>query len=217
MHIRILSAFIFLVAASMQGQTPAPAAEPPTLTAEQLGFSYHIPAGWDPIDAQSTLPQVKEHQLAKAKTDEEKKEINCIQVPVSARKGPPASFLAAMALPYACFGQIMTEKDLPGFAEGGSQGPRAVFDFGEPEYGSYSLGSHKMWIERAKGNPKGRPDMPYTLEIACSLLRNAAVCWMTVSADEQALKEFENNAVTLDGDFFAEFIPATAFDKKPGS
>jgi hypothetical protein len=111
----------------------------------------------------------------------------------------------------------MTEKDLPGFAEGSSEGPRAVFDFGEPVYGSYSLGKHKMWIERAKGNPKGHPEMPYTLEIACGLLKRAAVCWMTVAGDEQALKSFEQNAVTLDGDFFAEFIPPTAFDKKPGS
>jgi hypothetical protein len=212
MHTRFFATF-FLMAASIQAQTPAPVPPP---TPEQLGFSYHIPSGWDEIDAQSTLPEVKERQLANAKTDEEKREIACIQVPVSARKGPPPSFLAAMALPYACFGQIMTDKDLPGFAEGSSQGPRAVFDFSEPAYGSYSLGSHKMWIERAKGNPKGHPEMAYTLEIACSLLRRAAVCWMTVAADEQALKEFEGNAVTLDGDFFAEFVPTRAFDKKPG-
>lgn len=199
--------------ASLVAQTPAPAVPPPT--AEQLGFSYHIPAGWEAIDAQSTLPEVKQRQLANAKTDEEKKEIACIEVPVSAKKGPPPSFLAAMALPFACFGQIMAEKDLPGFAEGASQGPRGVFDFGEPVYGSYSLGSHKMWIERAKGNPKGHPEMAYTLEIACGLLRRAAVCWMTVAADEQSLQEFEKNAVTLDGDFFTEFVPATAFDKKP--
>jgi hypothetical protein len=199
----------------MLAQTPEPAVPAPP-TPEQLGFSYHVPAGWAAIDAQSTLPEVKQHQLANAKTDEEKKEIACIQVPLSARKGPPPSFLAAMALPFACFGQIMTEKDLPGFAEGGSQGPRMIFDFGEPAYGSYSLGKHKMWIERAKGNPKGHPEMAYTLEIACGLLRNSAVCWMTVAADDQALKEFEHNAVTLDGDFFAQFVPPTAFDKKPG-
>lgn len=199
----------------MLAQTPTPAVPAPT--PEQLGFSFHIPSGWDAIDTQSTLPEVKERELANAKTDEEKKEIGCIQIPVSARKGPPPSFLAVMALPYDCFGQIMTEKDLPGFAEGSSRGPRAVFDFGEPTYGTYSLGKHKMWIERAKGNPKGHPEMPYTLEIACSLLRRAAVCWMTVASDEQSLKEFENNAVTLDGDFFAEFVPAAAFDKKPGS
>lgn len=215
MNVRFLFALFFLLTASTPAQTPdAPTASP---SPQQFGFSFHVPAGWTAIDAQSTLPEVKERQLANAKTDDEKKEIACIEVPVSARKGPPPSFLATLALPFDCLGQVVTEKDLPGFAEGSSQGPRAVFDFGDPEYGAYSLGSHKMWIERAKGNPKGHPEVPYTLEIACSLLKRAAVCWMTVAADSQSLKEFESNAVTLDGDFFTEFVPATAFDKKPGS
>lgn len=182
-----------------------------------LGFDYHLPSGWDAVDTQATLPEVKQRQLANAKTDDEKKQIACIQIPISARSGNPPSFLAAMAMPFDCIGQILTEKDLPGFAEGSSEGPRAVFDFGDPEFGSYSLGSHHMWIERAKGNPKGHPEMPYSLEIACSLLKKAAVCWMTVSGNEQSLKEFEQNAVTLDGDFFPEFVPTNAFKKKPGS
>lgn len=206
------SAFILLSAALVAQQTSTPAPTP-----DDLGFRYHLPSGWDAIDTQSTLPEIKQRQLANAKTEEEKKGIACIQVPLSARKGPPPSFLTVMALPYLCYGQIMTEKDLPGFAEGSSEGPRTVFDFAEPVYGSYSLGSHKMWIERAKGNPKGHPEMPYTLEIACGLLKRAAVCWMTVAGDEDALKSFEQNAVTLDGDFFPEFVPPTAFDKKAAS
>jgi hypothetical protein len=209
-----LSAFFIMTicASAQQQQVPTPAPTP-----DEFGFDYHLPSGWDAIDAQSTLPEIKARQTANAKTDEEKKEIACIQVPVSARKGPPPSFLAAMALPFDCFGQIMTEKDLPGFAEGASEGPRAFFDFEEPTFGSYKLGNHSMWIERAKGNPKGHPEMPYTLEIACSLLKRAAVCWMTVAGDDASLKQFEGNAVTLDGDFSAELVPATAFDKKPGS
>lgn len=189
----------------------APAAPAP----ESFGFSYRLPAGWDAIDAQSTLPEVKQRQTANAKTDEEKKEIACIQIPLSARKGAPISFLAVIALPFDCLGQIITEKDLPGFAEGASEGPRAIFDFSDPTYGNYSLGKHHMWVERAKGSPKGHPEMPYTLEIACGLLQKSAVCWMTVAGDEQALKEFEGDSVTLDGDFFAELVPADAFAKKP--
>ena len=152
-----------------------------------------------------------------AKTEDEKKEINCVQVPISARHGAPPSFLAVMALPFDCFGQIMTAKDLPGFAEGALKAPEKVFDFGDPVFGTYAMGSHSMWIERAKGSPKGHPEMPYTLEIACSLLKRAAVCWMTVAGDDQALKDFEGNAVVLDGDFFSQLVPATAFDKKPAS
>jgi hypothetical protein len=190
-------------------------ATPAAPTPESFGFSYRLPAGWEAIDAQSSLPEVKLRQTANAKTDEEKKEIACIQIPASARKGAPPSFLAVIALPFDCFGQIMTDKDLPGFAEGASEGPRAIFDFSDPAFGDYTLGKHHMWVERAKGSPKGHPEMPYTLEIACSLLQKSAVCWMTVAGDDQTLKGFEGNAVTLDGDFFAELVPATAFEKKP--
>jgi hypothetical protein len=212
-HLVISALFLATVCGvAQQQQVPAPAPTP-----DDFGFSYHLPSGWDAIDAQSTLPEVKARQTANAKTDEEKREIACIEIPVSARKGAPPSFLAAMALPFACFGQIMTEKDLPGFAEGASEGPRAILDFGEPTFGSYKLGNHSMWIERAKGNPKARPEMSYTLEIACSLLKRSAVCWMTVAGDDPSLKQFEGNAVTLDGDFFPELVPSTAFEKKPGA
>ena len=213
MTVRHLLLTLLLIAAPLLAQ--APAASPPST--KEFGFAYHLPAGWDLIDTQSSLPEVKKRQMETAKTDDEKREIACVQVPISARRGGPPSFLAVMALPFDCFGQIMTEKDLPGFAQGSSEGPRAFFDFGDPVYGSYSIGSHRMWIERAKGNPKGHPEMPYTLEIACGLLKKSAVCWMTVTGDDQALKEFEGAAVTLDGDFFTELVPATAFDKKSGS
>ena len=214
MNVRNLIPLLFLIAAQLLAQDPA--ATTPS-SPEQFGFTYQVPTGWDAIDAQSTLPEVKKHQMETAKTEDEKKEIGCVQVPVSARRAAPISFMAAMALPFDCFGQVMTDKDLPGFAEGSSEGPRAIFDFGEPVYGNYSLGSHKMWIERAKGNPKGHPEMAYTLEIACSLLKKAAVCWMTVAGDDQALKDFEGTAVTLDGDAFTGLVPPTAFDKKPGA
>lgn len=213
MNIRPLLFILLLMAAPLLAQDlalPAP-------SSEFLGFTYHVPAGWDAIDAQATLPEVKKNQMAKAKTDDEKKEIACVQIPISARRGSPPSFMAAMALPFDCVGQILTEKDLPGFAEGSSEGPRAVFDFSDPVYSTYSMGNHNIWIERAKGNPKGHPEMPYTLEIACSLLKKAAVCWMTVAGDNESLKQFEGTAVTLDGDFFSELVPATAFDKKPAS
>jgi len=209
----LLPTLLLIAAAPLLAQAPAAAAPTP----EDFGFTYHLPQGWDAIDAQSTLPEVKQQQAATAKTEEEKKGIACIQIPISARQAAPPSFLAVVALPFDCFGQIMTAKDLPGFAEGSSEGPRKFFDFADPVFGSYALGSHSLWIERAKGNPKGHPEVPYTLEIACSLLKKSAVCWMTVAGDDQALKNFESNAVTLNGDFFTELVPATAFDKKPAS
>ena len=213
MNVRYFLPSLLLIVAPLLAQAPAAS----TSATGDLGFTYPVPAGWDAIDAESTLPEVKKQQTEKAKTDEEKKEIACVQIPISARRGTPPSFLAAMALPFDCFGQIITEKDLPAFAEGSSEGPRAIFDFGDPVFGAYSMGSHSIWIERAKGNPKGHPEMAYTLEIACSLLKKAAVCWMTVAGDDQSLKGFEGNAVTLDGDFFPELVPSRAFDKKPAS
>jgi hypothetical protein len=213
MNVRYLLPSFLLIAAPLLAQAP-PVAVP---TPENFGFTYHTPDGWDAIDAQSTLPEVKRQQAATARTDDEKREIACVQVPVSARRSAPPSFLAVMALPFDCFGQIMTAKDLPGFAEGSSEGLRKFFDFGDPVYGSYAMGNHTLWIERAKGNPKGHPEMAYTLEIACGLLKKAAVCWMTVAGDDLALKDFEGTAVTLDGDSYPQLVPATAFDKKPAS
>src|SRR5690242_18900212 len=165
MNMRNLLPVLLLLALPLLAQAPPVAAPAP----EEFGFTYHLPHDWDAIDAQSTLPEVKQQQAANAKTEEEKKEIACIQIPTSARQTTPPSFLAVVALPFDCFGQIMTPKDLPGLAEGSSEGPRKFFDFADPVFGSYALGSHSLWIERAKGNPKGHPEMPYTLEIACSL------------------------------------------------
>lgn len=190
-------------------------AQSPTPQTSNLGFTYHVPSEWEPVDAQSSLAELKEQKAQNAKTETERKAISCVQIPVSARRGNPPSFMTAMALPLDCFGQPMTEKDLPGFAEGGSEGLRAMFDLEEPTIGSYVLGPHAMWIERAKGSPKGHPEIGYTLEITCSLLKESAVCWMAMAANDQALKGFEGSAVTLDGDFYPELIPATAFEKAP--
>ena len=213
MSLRHLSLILVICCAPLLAQDPAA----PAASTKELGFAYHVPAGWDLIDAQSTLPIVKQRELEKAKTDVEKKEIGCITIPISARRGDPPSFIAVVGLPLGCFGEALTENDLPGFAEGSSEGPRQIFDFGDPVTGTYSLGNHHMWIERARGNPKGHPEMAYTLEITCSLLKESAVCWMTVARDDQSLKAFESTAVTLDNDFFAELVPATAFEKTPAS
>jgi hypothetical protein len=180
--------------------SPAQAPAGHSVSTAELGFAYQIPADWDAVDVQSTLPEVKRRRLEKARSDEEKKEIACIRIPISARRGAPPSYLAVVGLPLGCFGQGMTEKDLPGFAQGSSEGLREIFDFGDPLFSTYLLGSHHMWIQRAKGNLKGHPEMAFTLEIACGMLKKAAVCWMAVAGDDQSLKDFERTAVTLDGD-----------------
>jgi hypothetical protein len=167
------------------------------------------------IDSQASLPMVKDQATQNASSDEEKKGVECVQVVLTARHGDPASVIVEVALPLGCFGQEMSEKDLPGFASGASEGLKQTFDVGEPVFGSYALGSHNMWIERAKGTPKGHPELPYTMEISCSLLKKAAVCWMTLAADDAALATYEHGRVTLDGEAPVALVPGSAFDKKP--
>jgi hypothetical protein len=181
----------------------------------ELGFSYSVPNGWEVVDSQGKLPQVREQADKNATTDAEKKGLACIQVALTARHGEPASVLVEVALPFDCFGEQMNDSELPGFATGASEGLKQAFDIGEPVTANYSLGSHTMWIERTKGSPKGHPELSYTLEITCGLVKKAAVCWMAMAADDLALHTFERGAVILDGEPAGALVPATAFAKKP--
>jgi hypothetical protein len=191
---------------------PPPASQP---HATDFGFSYSVPRDWEVVEAQPTLPKAKEEANKSTTTDEEKKGLACVQVALTARHGDPSSVMVEVALPFDCFGQQMTEDQLPGFASGASEGLKQSFDVGEPVFGNYSLGSHRMWIERAKGTPKGHPELPYTVEITCGLSKKAAVCWMAMAADEAALRTFERGVVILDGESAGALVPPTAFDKKP--
>jgi hypothetical protein len=196
-------------------QAPAPAPAAPLQHASSLGFSYSVPSDWEVVDSQGKLPGVREQADKNASSDAEKKGLACVQIALTARHGEPASVVVEVALPFDCFGEAMTEAELPGFASGASEGLKQSFDIGEPVTANYSLGSHTMWIERAKGTPKGHPEVPYTVEITCGLVKKAAVCWMAMAADDAALRTFERGGVTLDGESSPALVPATAFDKKP--
>lgn len=213
MNARLLT--ILLVAGSAGLLAQAPVA--PVVHSSEYGFSYSLPSDWQVTEAQPTPPEIKEKQTQEATTEVEKKGIACLQVAMTARHGDPAAVIVSLALPFDCFGQSMSEKDLPGFAEGGSEGLKQSFDLSDPVHATYTLGSHSIWIERAKGTPKGHPEMSYTVEIACGLLKKAAVCWMTMAPDEATLHIFESAAVVLDGDAFPALVPATAFDPKPAN
>jgi hypothetical protein len=224
MKLSLLAILLVISGVSGLAQAPKPAlpasvpaqASPASKThVSQLGFSYSVPSDWEVVDAQGTLPEAKAEADKSATSDEEKKGLACVQIAFSARRGEPGSVLVAVARPFDCFGQQMTEKDLPGFAEGASEGLKQSFDVSDPIHGNYTLGSHSMWIERAKGNPKGHPELPYTVEIACGLLKKAAVCWMAMAADDAALRVFENGAITLDGESAQALVPPNAFEKKP--
>ena len=212
MNARLLTTFLLIGCASLLAQAPASN----TVHTSEFGFSYSVPSDWQVTETQATTTEFKEQQTQNAKSEEEKKGIACLQVALTARQGDPASVIVAMALPFGCFGQSMTEKDLPGFAQGGSEGLKQAFDLSEPVNATYSLGSHNFWLERAKGTPKGHPEINYTVEITCGLLKKAAVCWMAMVPDENTLHIFEGGAAILDGDSFPALIPSTALDKKTG-
>jgi hypothetical protein len=214
------SALLLLMSAPLLTQAPAaqaPAAHAPAaLThSSDVGFTYSLPSDWEVVDSSATLPTVQQKVETEATSEDEKKGAACIQVALNARHGTPASVMVVVALPFDCFGQQMTEKDLPGFASGASEGLKKTFDISNPVHGSYAMGSHSLWIERATGNLKGHPEVQYTIETVCSILKKGAVCWMDMSADDAALQVFEHGSVMLDGEAPAALVPATAFDKKP--
>jgi hypothetical protein len=210
----ILVPLVVFGSASLWAQAPASA--PPSQThASDIGFTYTLPADWQVVDTQPTLPAMQEQVAKTAKSEEEKKGIACVQIALTARHGNPGSVVVVVALPFDCFGQQMTDKDLPGFAAGASEGLKNTFEISDPVYGAYSLGTHSMWIERAAGAVKDHPEMKYTVETVCSILKKGAVCWMAMAADEVHLQIFERGLVALDREAPAALVPADAFQKKP--
>jgi len=111
----------------------------------------------------------------------------------------------------------MTAPDLPGFGMASAQGIQMGFDVGDPSVADYSLGSHKMWAARAKGNPSGHSELQYTVETVCTLVKKGAVCWLALAADDSALATFEQGSVTLDKEAPSPLVPATAFLKPPAA
>lgn len=179
-----------------------------------IGFNYTLPAGWLVVAIKPSPPAEAAEQQSLT-TPETIKGTACIRVPMTARHGNPSSVIVIVELPFDCYGQTMTEHDLAGFGLGAADGLKQVFDLFDPVFGLYSLGNHHLWIERAKGSPKGHPETQYTVEIACSMLKKGAACWMTMAADKASLQAFENGSVSLEGDPATPLVPAGAFDKAP--
>jgi hypothetical protein len=209
MKVRSFPVLFALLVAPLLAQAPAP-----LVHSSDLGFTYAIPSDWQVVDASATLPTVQQQVTHNAASDDTKNGIGCAQVVLDAHHGNPVSVIVVMARPFACFQPEMTAKDLPGFATGASEGLKQILDITDAVTASYTLGSHNVWIERAKGTAKGKPELHFTVETACTLLKKAAVCWMTTASDDAALRTFEDGAVSLDQDAPTALVPATAFDKK---
>lgn len=137
--------------------------------------------------------------------------MECLEAPITARRGNPASVIVEVLVPFDCFGQAVTQEQLPGFGADVAAGMRQSADIANPMQTTYTLGSHHLWAQRSTGNLKGKPDTKYTIEVACGLLKKAAVCWVVMAADDAALADFEHGAVTLEDDPPAPLVPAGAF------
>jgi hypothetical protein len=212
MNARLFTTLLVLCGAPLLAQAPASA---PVAHTSEIGFSYSLPSDWVVVDTKLTLSAVRQKVENEATSEDERKGAACAQVALTARHGTPASVVVVVALPFDCFGQTMTAKDLPDFASGTSEGLKKSFNMVNPLRGAYSLGTHSVWIERANGTLKDNPEAKYTVETVCSILNRGAVCWMTMAADDAALQTFEQGAVKLDGDVPTTLVPANAFQKKP--
>jgi len=199
-----------------QTATPAPAAAPAATQSAQVddsdvGFNYKLPADWEFV-APPPAPKV---MVPFPDAVGVKKGDACVEVVLTAKHGTPDSVVVVTALPFACYGQSMKPGDLENFGAGAAEGLKQTFDVSDPVQGNYTLGSHAIWIERAKGTPKDHPENSFTFEIACTVLAKGAVCWMTMATDWPNLRDFQRSPVTLDGDTFAALVPPHAFVPVP--
>jgi hypothetical protein len=178
-----------------------------------VGFHYDPPPGWTAL---ATKPPSQPANAA-APDAEPRKGTACLQVSLTAEHtgehGAPASVIVVAGLPFACYGEMMSASDLAAWGASVSDELKQTFDITGPVTGSYALGNHPFWVERARGNPKGHPEVAYTVEIACTLLKKGAVCWMATAADADSLKAFEQAPVDLEGDPPTALVPDSAFAK----
>jgi hypothetical protein len=223
MKTRLFAALLVLCAVPLAAQAPAtpaiapiPPPPPPDAQAHtsDLGYSYTLPPDWDVVDTKPMLPNVLQ-QAARDYGNEAAKMAACVQLPLTARHGDPPSAIAIVGLSFDCMGHSFTAQDLPGIANGVSEGLKKNIQIASPVISTYTLGSHSMWIQRASGSLVGHPEIKRTVETVCSILKKGAVCWMTIAADDVALQTFDNGAVTLDDDAATALVPADALQKKP--
>lgn len=207
---RVLGTILLAACSGLCGQAPAP-----QQLAGEIGFTFDLPPDWTVVEAKPSSPEVKTAPPQAPATEQQKKGTACIQVALTATHGSPSSVVVVVALPFACYGQKMSEQDLEGLGSGAADGIKGDFDLLNPVFGLYTLGSHRLWIERAKGNPKGRIETQYTVEIVCTILERGAACWTTMAADKASLEAFERTYVTLDGEAATPLVPASAFEKAP--
>jgi hypothetical protein len=218
MRALVLATILAAGTAPMIAQGPAIApktAAERQLSSKELGFSYSLPADWTVEDTRPSVAQAQQQAAKNAQSDSEIRAVGCMEAPFKARHSNGASSVVIVALPFDCFGQHYTDADLPAFAATMAESLKKGWKISDPVFGTYSLGAHSLWIERASGSLLEHPEDRKRLELVCSMLKNGAVCWMGFVESEADLKTFEQGAVSLDGESSPALVPASAFAKKP--
>lgn len=190
------------------------AAQSPHVVTDALGFTYTVPEDWQVVMPKLTAATPSETQ-PQSEPNELRKGVLCVDVPMTATHGSPATVIVIVTLPYDCFGQTISQQDLPNFGLGVTEGIKLIFDVFDPVEATYTLAGHSMWIERVKATPKGNSAAVFTVETTCTLLEKGAVCWMAQAGDEAGLAEFEHSPVTLEGTTASQLVPAATFVKFP--
>ncbi len=225
MRVASAAAVLLFGCVALTAQTAAPRIEPareaaPPAAASalpahledgEIGFSYSLPQDWTLVPP----PPPRKSDVPYPESLGGKKGNACIQVALTAEHGEPSSAVIVMTLPFACYGQILQSRDLANLGAGAAQGLKQTYKIREPVEGNYSLGDHAVWIERAKGTPKGHPNRSFIFETVCTVLAKGAVCWQAVAADWDSLRDFERSPLTLEGTSYAALVPDRAFVSDP--
>jgi len=191
------------------GKLATPAETP--LFKSEGDFTFAYPADWEVLDMKPMLPLQRLKAEQEAKSDMERKGVDCAQVQLTIRHGDPASVIVIMFLEFKCLGLELKESELAATGMGVSQGLTRSFAVKDPKYGAYILGKHAFWIERADGSPLDHPEHQYKLETTCTLLKKGLACWLAMAGSADAITTFEGGKVSLEGDSPTALVPASAF------
>ena len=195
-------------------QTPPPVGAVQTHTSD-IGFSYSLPLDWKIINTKPKFLLLKERATTESKTDSEKKYNSCAEIDLMAQNGNPASVIEVTTLSFACYGEVLKDVDLPVFASARAWSFSESFGISDTALREYKIGTHSVWIERARGISIAHPEVRVTLETVCSFLRKSAVCWRIIAANQASLDTFERGAVTLEGESSLALVPAEARELHP--
>lgn len=207
---RLFFAFASFFAASLALAAPAQVPAPYRPLVSDLGFTYNYPSDWEVVNINPSLPALKS-SLDSTATSNDQKFIDCSQISLLIRHGSPASIIELVVTPFDCLGIRYKDSDDSSVGMGVARGFNTLLDVKNPVYGSYKIGSHSIWIEKAQGAFKTPPGPNMQIELLCGILDKGAACWVAVAATGDALQTFENSVVKLEDDAPAKLVSADAF------